>query len=78
MDAATGPVVAEQLVIPDTPVIAHVPTPDGATAADGPVTEAVNVIVEPSALAEALALTATVGETVVTVVVLPEVGAVAK
>jgi hypothetical protein len=73
-----GPVVAAQFVIPVTPVIVQLPNPVGATAADGPVTVAVNVTVPPSAAVEAFAETATVGVAVVTVVVSPEVGAVAK
>ena len=49
MFALTGPVVAAQLVVPDTPVIVQVPSPVGAFAALGPDAVAVNVIVEPSA-----------------------------
>jgi hypothetical protein len=76
--AGTGPVVAAQLVIPLTPVIDHVPNPVAATAALGPVTVAVNMIVEPSGALSAFALTTTLGVAAVTVVVSPDVGAVAK
>ena len=73
-----GPVVAEQLVTPVTPVIAHVPKAEGATAPVGPVTVAVKTIVEPNAALAALALTATVGVAADTTVWAPEVGAVPK
>ena len=78
MLAATGPVVVVQLVIPATPVIAHVPLALGATALAGPVTVAVKEIVEPSAALGAPAATVTVGVALATVVVKPEVGAVAE
>ena len=67
-----------QLVTPVTPVMVQVPVPVGATAVAGPVTVALNEIVEPSAPVDALATTETVGVTAVTVVVLPEVGATPK
>ena len=67
-----------QLVIPETPVIVQLPDADGAIAAAGPVTIAVKVIVEPITALDALALTDTEGVDLATVVVLPEVGAVAK
>ena len=73
-----GPVVVVQDVTPDTPEIAHVPIPLGATAPVGPATVAVNVIVEPRVAVEASATTETVGVDLPTVVVAPEVGAVLK
>ena len=54
------------------------PTPVGAAAPVGPETVAVNEIVEPSDAVVALATTATVGTELLTVVVVPEVGDVAK
>ena len=54
------------------------PTPVGAAAPVGPVTVAVNVIVEPSAAVDALATTPTVGATLLTKVVYPEVSEVPK
>lgn len=78
MLAPTGPVVAAQLVTPETPVIDQAPRAVGATAPIGPVTVAVNVTVEPSGAVDALALTAIVGFTAVTSVKAPEVGEVAK
>jgi len=57
----TGPLVAAQVVIPVTPVTVHVPLPVAATADPGPVTRAVNVIVEPRFAVGELALTVTVG-----------------
>ena len=74
----TGPVVAGQLVELAPSVTVHVPRPVGRLAVNGPVAVAVKVIVEPRAAVDALAATAMVGETVVTVVVSPEVGGVAK
>ena len=71
-------VVVRQLVTPLTPVIAHVPLAVGATALSGPVTVAVKVIVAPRAALAALATTATVGVALATLVVFPEVGAVAR
>ena len=78
MLAATGPVVVVQLVKPLTPVIAQIPVALGATALTGPVTVAVKVMVAPSAALEAPAATVTVGVALATVVVYPEVGAVAE
>ena len=75
--AGVGPVVVVQLVIPVTPVMAHVPIPLGAIAPVGPVTVAVKLIVDPSAALVALATTATTGDDLPTVVVAPDVGAVA-
>ena len=76
--AATGPVVEVQVVIPGTPVIAHVPLPVGALALLGPVTVAVKTTVDPKFPVAALATTATVGVVLPTVVVPPEVSADAK
>jgi len=78
LEAPVGPVVEEQAVIPLTPVMAHVPIPLGAIAPVGPVTVAVNVIVEPRAALEDPATTPTVGVDRPTVVVAPDVGAVAR
>ena len=78
MLAATGPVVVVQLVRPLTPVIAQIPVALGATALTGPVTVAVKVIVEPKDALVAPAATVTVGVALATVVVYPEVGAVAE
>ena len=78
MLAPVGPVVELQLVTPVTPVIAHVPVADGVTALAGPVTVAVKVRVEPSAPVAAPAVTKTFGVALATVVVKPEVGAVAE
>jgi hypothetical protein len=66
--AGTGPVVAEQLVTPGTPVIDQIPSAVGAAAPVGPATVAVKVIVEPSGAEAEFALTATVGVDAVTVV----------
>ena len=73
-----GPVEVAQLVTPLTPVILQVPREVGAIALAGPVTVAVNVMIEPSGAVVALATTAAVGVDFATEVVLPEVGAVAK
>ena len=78
MLAPTGPVVAAQFVIPETPVIDQVPSAVGAIAPVGPVTVAVKVTVDPSGAVDAFALTAIVGFTAVTSVKAPEVGEVAK
>ena len=78
MLAAVGPEVVVQLVSPGTPVIAQIPLAVGATALLGPVTVAVKVIVAPSAALAELATTPTVGVALATVVVYPEVGAVAE
>jgi hypothetical protein len=71
-------VVVVQVLTPATPAIAHEPIPLGATAPEGPVTVAVNVIVEPRVALDALAITEIVGVDLPTVVVAPEVGAVLK
>jgi hypothetical protein len=76
--AALGPVVEVHEVTPETPLIAHVPIALGAVAPVGPVTVAVKVIVEPSCALVDPATTETVGVDFPTVVVAPEVGAVAK
>ena len=73
----TGPVVLAQLVTPPTPVILQVPSAVGAIAEAGPVTVTVKVIDEPSDALELFATTLTVGVALPTVVVLPDVGAVA-
>ena len=73
-----GPDVSEQLVTPLTPVIVHIPVPVGATALEGPVTVAVNVIVDPNVAVDAPATTETVGVAAVTVVVDPDEGATLK
>lgn len=78
MEPGTGPEVEVQAVTPVTPVIAHDPIPEGATAPVGPVTVAVNVIVEPRVEVEAPPTTETVGVDLPTVVVAPDVGAVLK
>ena len=79
MLAGVGPVVLVQLVRPATPVMAQLPTALGATALAGPVTVAVKVRVLPSGAVETPeVLTATVGFALATVVVYPEVGAVAE
>ena len=69
MEAGTGPVVVEQLVTPDTPMIDQTPAAVGATAPVGPATVAVNVIVEPRAAELAFAEALTVGVALATVVV---------
>ena len=61
-----------------TPVIVQIPVPVGATAVEGPVTVAVNEIVDPSEADEEFAETMTSGVTAVTVVVVPDVGATAR
>ena len=73
-----GPVVLAQVVTPLTPVILQVPKADGGSAFAGPVTLALKVMVEPSVAVVAFATTATVGVALLTEVVLPEVGAVAR
>ena len=77
-ETGTGPIVVVQFVTPVTPVIAQVPTPDGAIAPVGPATVAVNVIVLPSDPVSEFALTATVGVDFATEVVEPDVKLVAK
>ena len=64
-----GPVVLEHEVMPETPVICQLPWAVGVVALLGPVTVAVKVIDEPSAAFALLALTATVGVALATVVV---------
>ena len=76
--APVGPVVLVQLVTPVTPVIAHTPIAVGVTALAGPVTVAVKVKVPPSGAVADPSVTETVGVDFATVVVKPEVGAVAK
>ena len=73
-----GPLVFAQLVTPATPVIAHWPVGLGATAPVGPVTTAVNVIVEPRVAVLWFAVTAIVGVAVPTVTGEPDCGDVAK
>jgi hypothetical protein len=73
-----GPEVDIQLVTPLTPVMLQMPRAVGASAAAGPVTVAVKVMLEPSDAVDVPATTPTVGVALPTVVVLPEVGAVAK
>ena len=59
-----------QVVTPETPVIAQVPTPLGAIALVGPLTTAVKVMVPPrAALAPVVSTTATDGLALATVVV---------
>lgn len=67
-----------QLVIPVTPVIAQVPPVVGAVAPVGPVAVAVKTIVEPREAVAEFAVTAIAGAVLVTVVVEPEDGVVAK
>ena len=68
-----------QVVTPETPVIAQVPTPLGAIALVGPLTTAVKEMVLPrAALAPVLSVTATDGLALATVVVEPEVGVTAE
>jgi len=59
-------------------VIVQLPVPVGVAALAGPDTVVVNTIVEPRVPVPAFALTETVGTTVATTVVDPEVGAVAE
>jgi len=66
-----------QAVTAPTPVMAHDPAFVGATAVAGPLTVAVNEIVEPSAADATFAVTATVGVAGFTVVESPDVGDVA-
>ena len=77
-EAAIGPVVVAQVVTAGTPVTAHTPTPTGELAPLGPVTVAVNVTVEPRVAVPELAVTATAGVVLLTVVVYPDVRADAK
>ena len=77
-ETGTGPVVVVQFVTPVTPVIAHVPSADGAIAPVGPATVAVKVIVLPRDPVKEFALTATVGVDFATDVVEPEVKLVDK
>ena len=76
--ACVGPLVVVQAVIPVMPAIDQVAGPVGADTPIGPETVAVNVIVAPRVAVVALAITATVGEEVVTEVVDPDVGEVGK
>ena len=78
MLAGVGPVVLVQLVRPATPVMAQLPTALGAIALAGPVTVAVKVIVVPRTALALPATTPTSGVALATVVVYPEVGAVAE
>ena len=78
LELTTGPVDVAQLVTPLTPVILQVPRAVGAVAETGPVTVAVKVMLEPSEALVVPATTPTVGVALLTVVVLPEVGAVAR
>ena len=78
MLAPVGPVVVEQLVTPITPVIAQIPVGVGVTALAGPVTVAVKVRVLPSAADAGGVAINTDGVALLTVVVKPEVGAVAE
>jgi hypothetical protein len=77
-DDCVGPLVVAQAVTPVTPVIDHVGLPVGAETPEGPVTVAVKVMVEPRFAFVAFAITETVGTVVVTEVVDPDVGEVAK
>jgi len=70
-----GSLATAQVVMPGTPVIAHVAPPDGGFAPAGPVTVAVNVIVDPKEAVVEFGVTTTVGEVLPTVVVAPEVSA---
>jgi hypothetical protein len=67
--AEEGPAVLAQTPTPETPVILQVPVAVGAIAKAGPETLALKVMVEPRVLVAALALTATVGVALATVVV---------
>jgi len=73
-----GPVTDAQVVIPETPVTPQVPVADGATELGAPVTAAVKVIVVPRFALAAPAATVTVGVAFATLVVNPDVGAVAE
>ena len=59
-------------------MIVQLPVPVGVAALAGPDTVVVNTIVEPRVPVPVFALTETVGDTIETVVVDPEVGAVAE
>ena len=78
MPADVAPTVAVHVLIPVMPVIAQTALPVGATAPVGPATVAVKVIAPPRVALDALATTETDGVAVLTAVVAPEVGAVAK
>jgi len=73
-----GPEVDAQEDTPVTPVINHDPLPVGAPAPDGPEAVAVNVMVDPNVAVVAFATAETVGTTLLTEVVVPEVAGVAK
>ena len=76
--AWVGPFVVVHAVIPVTPVIDQLAVPVGAETPVGPETVAVKVMVAPRVAVVALAMTETVGDDVVTDVVYPDVGDVAK
>jgi hypothetical protein len=69
--------VVVQLVTPETPIIVQIPAPVGALAPVGPVTVAVKEMFVPRAADVVFAEAASVGVPFATVVVYPEVGAVA-
>ena len=67
--------VVVHVAMPATPVIAQMPVATGVTAFAGPVTVAVNAIVEPRVAVGNVVATTTVGVTPVTTVDVPDVGA---
>ena len=75
MDGPTGPLEV-QLVSPLTPLIVQVPSALGAVAPTGPVTVAVNEIVDPRLAVAALAVTETTGSPLSTRVTDPVIPAV--
>lgn len=75
LDSPTGPLEV-QLVTPLTPLIAQVPSALGAVAPTGPVTVAVNEIVDPRLAVPSFAVTETTGAALPTVVTNPVIPAV--
>jgi len=73
-----GPVLVVQALTPVTPVKAQLPLPVGAAPPEGPVTVAVNEIVDPRVAEVKLRVTETLGDTLLTYVVYPDVSEVPK
>jgi hypothetical protein len=73
-----GPVMRAHVVTPGTFVIAHSPIGDGATAPVGPLTVAVNVIVDPRVAELAFARAKIFGVAVPTIVEAPDCGEVGR